>query len=513
MRGSSDAEGEVRILAPPPIRGRGVNGAHCNCGGSVSLGHVVRAEPFASRLTGMDVLIQVPIVDLRSFLAAPTGRLARPGWPVGLVADVAGHSQFLRGFSSLRDTLGSETGGWEGRAQHVDASRAVKLPADFGRALQAAVTRRLMGAPAPHDFFATCQSRAFYGSQTSARNFFQLRLVLNDPGQYELGHFDSVADALFELPVRVGTGSAVPLMRVGPALARYLRRQTTKRTFPGRAPTWSVTSGRLLLGFEVMRRDKDVLPAADTALRCRDGTTLHCLENSAADIWIVCLPEGRRASRSPSEYMLHLSRLHSERVTLTKLAEAIAIRRLSIHRDSGPGWDLLQLALDDAAGYLNQRTKFGHDQRSMLELLQNDLRLHAPQWQALQRTLSTMRPAVAHNVVQALTIIEGDQVGGDKFENVSGSTIVSRSIVQSAFNELSAASMDDLRAELEELLNLVQQTGNPEAADLAQSFVEESAGARRGGVLKALWTRLQAIAPVVGGLAAAGTAIAQILAL
>jgi hypothetical protein len=124
-----------------------------------------------------------------------------------------------------------------------------------------------------------------------------------------------------------------------------------------------------------------------------------------------------------------------------------------------------------------------------------------------------MRPTVARNVVEALTIIEGDQVGGDKFENVSGSTIVNRSTVQSAFNELSAESMDDLRTELEELLRLVEKSGNAEAADLAESFVEESAGARRVGVLKALWSQLQVLAPVVGGLAAAGTAIAQLLTL
>ncbi len=105
----------------------------------------------------------------------------------------------------------------------------------------------------------------------------------------------------------------------------------------------------------------------------------------------------------------------------------------------------------------------------------------------------------------------GDNVTNENFQNVHGSTIISRSTVQNSFNELSDAGLDELRAELEELVQRVDESDNPEAQDVAQAFVEESSGARRKAVLTGLWERLKELAPVVSGFATAGTAIAKVL--
>lgn len=99
----------------------------------------------------------------------------------------------------------------------------------------------------------------------------------------------------------------------------------------------------------------------------------------------------------------------------------------------------------------------------------------------------------------------------ENFQDIHGSTVISRSMVQNAFNQLSDAGLDRLRAELEELVQRVDQSGNPEAREVAQAFVEESGGARRKAVLGGLWERLKELAPVVGGFAAAGTEIAKVL--
>lgn len=471
-----------------------------------------RAEPLTYDDL-MDVMIQIPIIDLRSFLSANTGRLRRPGWPVGLVDSRPGCSQFVRGFGELRTTAWAETGNWEGRAQHVDARRAIKWPAGLGRVVQDALRDAGARPASGGAFHATCRARAFYGSQTSARNFLQIVIELQDPQSVRVVDWPAVAQALLDVPVKIARyENRVPLRRAGPPLVRGFLSNTTKVSFAGRVPTWAVTSGRPLIVGEI---EADAIAArrhSDLIVNLTGGATVSYWDFAGVDGCLVTRPPRTRPRRG-SRYSLHLSRLHSERVTLTKLAEAIVTHRswLDIGRGSGPGWDLIQAALNDAARYLTREIAFGEDQRALLELLQSDLIMHAAEWQALHRVLRLMRPTVRRNVVEALTIVEGDQVTGDKFENISGSTIINRSRVQNAFNQLTADGSEDLRQELEVLLRQVETTADAEAADLAESFVEEAAGPKRHVILQTLWARLKEVAPIVGGLATGGTAVAGLL--
>ena len=122
-------------------------------------------------------MIQIPIIDLRHFLSGSTGRLRRP-WPVGLVDPRPGCSQFVRGFGELQTTAQAETRAWEGRAQHVDASRVLRWPPGFAQAVREQMLER--GGYVYGWLGATCRARTFYGSQTSARNFLQ---ILVEPGR------------------------------------------------------------------------------------------------------------------------------------------------------------------------------------------------------------------------------------------------------------------------------------------------------------------------------------------
>ena len=475
-------------------------------------------EPLlSSRVGNVDALIQIPIIDLRSFLATPTGKLARPGWPVGIVGDRAGDSQFMRRFSSLQSTHGSETGSWQGRAQHVDARSAFRLPADFGWTLRKTIAAAAAVDRYSSEFHATCLNRSFYGSQTSPRNFMQLRLRLNDPVRYRAEHWEALVTALLDLPVRVEGDGEVPLSQAAGPLARCIRLATTKTRFNGKVPTWAVTSGRPLLVLETAYRAKDEMPSTEPDLSL-DGSNadLWLLEKPGVDICVVANRSERKRSRSkhlPSAPALHLSRLHSERVTLTKLANALVSHRqsLAIGSNEGTATELLQAAFEEVTCYLKRTVAFGNDQRALLELLDSDLALHAAEWDALNRTLASALRPVAKDVVAVFNLIEGDNVEGDKFENISGSTIINRSTVQESFNALDEASLGTLKVELEELIKEVEGVGDPEALEVVEAFVEEGGGPRRQSVLKGLWSRLQELAPVVAGFATAGTAIAKVL--
>src|SRR4051812_29092760 len=81
---------------------------------------------------GMEVLFQIPIIDLRGIVGPDTGRRSRPTWPTGRVATRPGAGEFVPGFGALRKTPGSQTGGWEARAQNVAAARALRFPDNLG---------------------------------------------------------------------------------------------------------------------------------------------------------------------------------------------------------------------------------------------------------------------------------------------------------------------------------------------------------------------------------------------
>jgi hypothetical protein len=463
----------------------------------------------------VDVLVQIPIIDLRDLLAKPTGKFAKPGWPVGIVAE-PGHSQFLRGFGCLKSTRGSETGNWQGRAQHVEAGNTVRFTADFDRKIREHLHESgLPVDPFSSAFHATCLSRSFYGSQTSPRNFLQIHIALNDPWVYSPEHWEGIIAALMDLPVKVGAHEPLPLSMAGRALAGCVRDATTKTRFTGNIPTWAVTGGRVLVVLEAVNSEPDELPHSEPDLELANKqSVLWLIERPNVDGWIIARRGSarRRSRRSSSATALHLSRLHSERVTLTRLAEALVSHKhqLAINA-SEPGRELLQSTLEEVSGYLKRDFAFGNNQRAMLELLESDLVLHAAEWEALIRTLHILPPEIAEGVVNVFNIIMGDNVEGDKFENISGSTIINRSTVQNSFSALDEASMQDVRAELEELVRRIEELNDPKAAEVAEAFVEESGGARRQAVLSGLWSQLKELAPVVSSLATAGTAIGKVL--
>jgi hypothetical protein len=87
---------------------------------------------------------------------------------------------------------------------------------------------------------------------------------------------------------------------------------------------------------------------------------------------------------------------------------------------------------------------------------------------------------------------------GDTFSNISNSTIVNRSVVQGAINNLRARDQTDTAELLEKLTILVAQSGNREAGELLEGFSSELEKPEpRKGILKTLWAGIQGALPSV----------------
>ncbi len=106
---------------------------------------------------------------------------------------------------------------------------------------------------------------------------------------------------------------------------------------------------------------------------------------------------------------------------------------------------------------------------------------------------SRLRPSIANQKIEVTM--------GDRFENVSNSTIVSRSLVERSFNQLTAIGDQESAQALEQLAAIVNASGNVAAAQQFDSINEELHRSEpRKGVLAALWSGLVAALPTLAGM-------------
>ncbi|KGF71507.1 hypothetical protein DO97_18100 [Neosynechococcus sphagnicola sy1] len=63
--------------------------------------------------------------------------------------------------------------------------------------------------------------------------------------------------------------------------------------------------------------------------------------------------------------------------------------------------------------------------------------------------------------------------GGDVFQNITGSTIVNKSIVEASFNKVKEEFDSDTANALKVVAAEIEKAGNKEAAELFESFNEE----------------------------------------
>lgn len=91
------------------------------------------------------------------------------------------------------------------------------------------------------------------------------------------------------------------------------------------------------------------------------------------------------------------------------------------------------------------------------------------------------------NIIQKFQIV-GEQIMGDKFENISNSTIVNRSLLSNALNNISDRYGDEVKNALEELSQHIEHSRNTESAELLNGFNQELNNKEQNKtVLKTLW--------------------------
>lgn len=93
-------------------------------------------------------------------------------------------------------------------------------------------------------------------------------------------------------------------------------------------------------------------------------------------------------------------------------------------------------------------------------------------------------------VIQKFQLV-GEQIMGDKFEKISNSTIVNRSLLSNTLNNISSTYGDEVKNALEEISNYIEHSGETDSVELLNGFNQELNNENQNkSVLKAIWDGL-----------------------
>jgi hypothetical protein len=101
---------------------------------------------------------------------------------------------------------------------------------------------------------------------------------------------------------------------------------------------------------------------------------------------------------------------------------------------------------------------------------------------------------------------------GDKYENIYGSTILSRSLVEKSFNNVKSVFDEGIADALKKIANEIERSNNKDAAENFDSFIEELQKPEpKKAVLRALWSGLTSILPTITQMTDVATKIDKLL--
>jgi hypothetical protein len=453
---------------------------------------------------------QLPLTDVRPFLATPTHRLPVPDWPL-----VEPGAEFVRSFGVVRRRRGGGVAAWAGEEVYCEAAHALRLPNRLGESW--------LGPPEV-GFRPHCLFRRFFALGPVGRVDVGFEHKRSAPPLTDLdgGQVAALLDAFLSLPVRVpgadDEDEPRPLHDAGAPLARHYLRATTEWSDgrPRELQEWWCAAGTPLLLVDYRRREVRSLPPHARRVRSLDeqGIELHhCTverRGRTVGVWLLGHADGA-AVDTLRRLRIHLFRLHAEREGLRQVLRAVGRRRreldLEPHTDA---FDALQDYLNRAIGLLERERAYGFEQSGLLEAAWESGNLVSPGERAsllaaLEKArrnivrkverVTAERPERARivnvfqqprnvhlreEIIEEQTVIEEQSMVkihfGDHATIHGDFTVATAEKIENSFNKAAAADAPgELKAKLEELARAVAEMTRelpPEKAEEAARDLE-----------------------------------------
>ncbi|MDL9998325.1 hypothetical protein QTI24_06930 [Variovorax sp. J22P240] len=428
----------------------------------------------------MFVIVQYPFADLRGFLAQPTGRVARPAWPVAQIG-----SDFIRSSGKVRPRHRGGVADWAGEELYGDVSSALK----FSDRLQQTVS--LVGETA---YRPTCTFRRFHSDGTIARVEVGLAMKCGEPGRQESFPVLPVLKYFAELKLSVGRSSgsrkSVDLVNAGSALAEhFLYASTNHKEIPdSEVMRWWFTAARPSIiveremPMEFPRHTRQVIQPDELQSPINVFHAWIDFGRQRCSTWFI-INQGA-PKETARRLRIHLCRLHAEREGLKSILSALYAGRLSVERGSASS-DALQQYLRDTLHLVQRPNRLGQKQHELLDAARDAF---GSTFEGENVSLSSMRKQVADRIQnyidrnrQIATVI--NNIGGDFMQttiqmgnvNVTGDfNVVTAQNIQNSFNKVAGAEVNPKLKE--ELQSLAVQVANL-AKQLPPDKAEEASDA------------------------------------
>lgn len=408
------------------------------------------------------------------------GLTSKPAWPVARIdPDSPSRSEFLRGFSAVKNPVGPNDS-WLTDAQHVDASRVVKID-----------HKSLTYQTQP--LRSTIATRRFYASTLRPRGYFELQGHINQRALQQFKSVPALVTALEQLPMLMGqTQNPRQLFKIGYDLANIYRQSTTitgvtvssKDLVQPLRPILMIRTPRYTAG--------ELAGYARPTIELNDGTRVLFIKNSLADVYVIC---GGKHKRFYDQAMLLLARLHIERETLLALLTFLASRPDAFKTTHA----LVRKHCMDSAAYLTKSESYGYSLEEFSPLQQFITNLHREKWRTAMVGLELLDSQVTERVRQITYLqvkVEGDIVAGDQFRGITGSNIINKSPGSNVGSVVRADSTDEY-AQVMKIVELLKEQGNHDEAALAQALQDSLGSPTQTSVGSAIWERVKQLGIVV----------------
>jgi hypothetical protein len=349
----------------------------------------------------MFAAVQIPLADLRHFVAEPTGRLPVPPWPL---ADPSKH--FVRAVGPVRERRRGGVPEWIGESLYCDARRAVVFPAERG-VLEHAGNTYVHLTPLYRRFLAT--GRAQWSSTVARVDIgFKVR-SLDDNGR--------ATGRMLPTPDEAALAAATVILRVPPddrsrallevtgAIAERIRNATTSLIEPPASPSrWWVQAGRPLVMIEAPSTPEFIAtlnPPMDIGTAAPEGHDILALQHFSrleyhgqrVPVWTLFYND----SIHPGQLRLlriHLWRLHNEHEVLRIVLAACIQRQLD------PSYPALRDYLARQSSSLRQVKREGLSQADLLfHAYALDTLVNASNIETLAEILRDVSPGLAASVL------------------------------------------------------------------------------------------------------------------
>ncbi|MEM8851394.1 MAG: hypothetical protein AAGE03_15355 [Pseudomonadota bacterium] len=444
-----------------------------------------------------------PFTDLRDIKAPGIARLDRPDWP----NPIPGWDH-LRGIGPIRLRPKDGFDGWVGE----------NVLAIGGSAFALRLPRH--AAPFPNVRFRLIRKAGYFDGLLNGRIEVLIGVEGLPPGRRAALR---VVDYLLGIPVRVPTvGIETRLGGLTEAAARVWANATMMHLPGGDARADLVHGGRPLAVAE--SRGLPALPVSPSDPP--DAAIEVVVPRGRAPVETVLIAptaatQRARGFRRAGRYLrTYCQRLRQDIESLSLLLADETI---------DPGRDEVQHLLNEYTRRINRsRLHLENVQgRAAIEWSYAAFaRIYPGKVDALRTRIvrRNLRPNVARKVLAMLDasetskiIVYGDYreetIMGDKFENIQGSTIVNRSTLSNAMNEVRYRHDDEVAQALSEIAAYVETAENEGAAILMNSLAEEAAKEEPDkSKLRQLWDGIVAVLPGVTKLAGAVGAVAKLFA-